>query len=174
MQPTHKIIKNGQVVADQWQTIDLSVESDATIPAEGDWLIPWSYWLEHADTLTQRDGNTAPVLDGELDFASLMAEHGDTLLAQPLIGLAFPAFKDGRCYSFARLLRERYGYQGELRALGDILQDQIFPMARCGINAFAVRADHDPADAIDGLQDFTVKYQPAADEANPIFRQSQA
>lgn len=161
-----KIIKDQAIVEDQWQ--QYSPEDD--LPSTGDLLVPYEFWIENADALAKREDQTAPILNGELDFETVMQDSGKQLLAQPLIALSFPEFKDGRCYSFARLLRERYEYTGELRAIGDILQDQIFPMARCGINAFEVRDDRDPQAALDAFNDFHVKYQPAADEGKPLFR----
>lgn len=161
------IIKDQQLVDDQWQVID----PEATdIPVDGDICVPYAYWQANQTALQQRVGKVAPILDGELDFAIVMEEMGDALLASDMIALSFPAFKDGRCYSFARLLRDRHGYTGELRALGDILHDQLFYMARCGINAFVIREDRDPAKALAAFQEFTVKYQPSSDEPLPLFR----
>jgi len=90
-----------------------------------------------------------------------------------VIALNFPSFTDGRHYSSARLLRERYGYKGEIRAIGDVLRDQLFYMRRCGFDAFAIRADRDPVDALEGLKDFSVTYQAAADDERPLFRRRQ-
>ena len=73
----------------------------------------------------------------------------------------------------ARLLRERYGYQGEIRAIGDVLRDQLFFMRRCGFDAYAIRADRDPHDALEGLKDFSVTYQAASDDPRPLFRRRQ-
>jgi uncharacterized protein (DUF934 family) len=71
-------------------------------------------------------------------------EIADDLEHFQVIALNFPAFTDGRHYSSARLLRDRYGYKGEMRAIGDVLRDQLFYMRRCGFDAFAVRPDRDP------------------------------
>src|SRR5690606_12426030 len=90
-----------------------------------------------------------------------------------VVALNFPAFTDGRHYSSARLLRERYGYKGEVRAIGDVLRDQLFLMRRCGFDAFAVRPDRDPYDALLGLKDFSVTYQAASDDPRPLFRRRQ-
>lgn len=85
-----------------------------------------------------------------------------------VIILEFPQFKDGRAYSQARLIRERVGYTGEIRARGGVLRDQLLFMVRCGFNAFEF-ADAGAADA--ALREFTFAYQPAADAAAPIWRQ---
>jgi uncharacterized protein (DUF934 family) len=88
----------------------------------------------------------------------------------PLIAVDFPKFTDGRGYSTARLLREKYGYAGELRAIGDILRDQLYYLHACGFNAFAVRADRDLADALKGLGDFSDNYQTTVGRPVPLFR----
>jgi uncharacterized protein (DUF934 family) len=80
-----------------------------------------------------------------------------------MIALEFPAFRDGRAYSYARLLRERYGFAGELRAVGDVLRDQLHLMLRAGFNAFELR-DADPLEAWRAAQkSFSVWYQPSGD-----------
>ena len=70
----------------------------------------------------------------------------------------FPAFTDGRGYSTARLLRQRYGFAGELRAFGDILRDQLFELARCGFDSFVLRDDQDADDALRAFDDFSETY----------------
>lgn len=91
-----------------------------------------------------------------------------------VIGVEFPRAVDGRGYSTARLLRERYGYRGQLRALGDVGRDQLFFLARAGFDAFALRAGEDPHSALDSLQEFSVTYQGAADTPLPLFRRRTA
>lgn len=79
-----------------------------------------------------------------------------------LIALDFPAFTDGRPYSAARLLRERFGYRGELRATGDVQRDQMAFMARCGFDAFEVADEHAAKDFAAAQAEISVTYQPAA------------
>lgn len=87
-----------------------------------------------------------------------------------LIEVDFPSYTDGRGYSQVRVLREHMGFQGELRAVGDVLIDQLRYMKRCGFDV-AVLADHvDPADAQAALERYGVWYQPAADEHPPAHR----
>ncbi len=76
-----------------------------------------------------------------------------------VIALEFPTFKDGRAYSTARLLRERHGFQGELRAVGHVLRDQLAFMHRCGINAFEVDSDNAAAALRQALTEITAWYQ---------------
>ena len=87
-----------------------------------------------------------------------------------LIAINFPKFTDGRGYSMASTLRTRLGYKGELRAIGDVLRDQLFYMQRLGFNAFDVRADKDIHAAGQSLGDFSETYQGAVDQPLPLFR----
>ena len=82
----------------------------------------------------------------------------------------FPSFTDGRGYSIARLLRERHGYRGELRAVGDVQRDQLFNLARCGFDAFLLREGEDAQAALDALQDFSEAYQASVERPLPLFR----
>jgi uncharacterized protein (DUF934 family) len=86
-----------------------------------------------------------------------------------LIAVRFPVFSDGRGYSTATLLR-RLGWQGELRAVGDVLRDQLFYLSRVGFNSFAIREDRSADDALAGLNDFSERYQGAVDQPLPLFR----
>jgi uncharacterized protein (DUF934 family) len=87
-----------------------------------------------------------------------------------LIAVRFPVFGDGRGYSTASLLRTRYGWKGELRAVGDVLRDQLHFMKRVGFDSFALRADRSIEEAIASLSDFTDSYQGSVDPALPSFR----
>jgi uncharacterized protein (DUF934 family) len=91
-----------------------------------------------------------------------------------LIAVDFPAFKDGRGFSTATLLRTRYGFLGDLRAIGDVLIDQLFYMRRVGFTSFAVRADQDPERAVAALRTFTDVYQAGVDQPLPYFRRRAA
>ncbi|MNR36788.1 hypothetical protein D3C85_1547560 [compost metagenome] len=91
-----------------------------------------------------------------------------------LVAVDFPVFRDGRGFSSAYLLRTRYHWDGQLRAIGDVLRDQLNFMKRCGFDAFAVRADKNIDDAIKGFTEFTVAYQASVDEPLPLFRRNRA
>ena len=91
-----------------------------------------------------------------------------------LIAVNFARFSDGRGYSLARLLRGRYGYRGELRAVGDVLLDQLFYLMRVGFDAYALRDDQDPLAAGAALRTFSASYQAGADQPLPLFRQRRA
>ena len=92
------------------------------------------------------------------------------LAALPLIALDFPSFRDGRAYSQAYLLRTRMGWRCELRAVGDVLRDQLSHMRQCGFDAFAVRADKSAEDALKGLAGMSVQYGRSVIEPRPLFR----
>jgi uncharacterized protein (DUF934 family) len=163
-----KIIKNGQIVDDAWQILKLAEGETAQSVAlpEEPTLLPLAVWLARKDEILARKKPVGVWLDSSEDPQALAGD-----LEHPaLIGVNFPKFADGRGYSIARLLRERYNYRGEIRAIGDVLQDQLFYMKRCGIDAYAVRADKDIEAALAGLSDFSETYQAAVDQPQPLFR----
>jgi uncharacterized protein (DUF934 family) len=107
--------------------------------------------------------------------STLALAPGDDVRAAQLDGvqrvvLSFPKAGDGRAFTQARLLREQLGYRGRLRATGEVLVDWIWFMRRCGIDEIVLRHPHEEAFALEKLRTFTVKYQPAADEAQPLWR----
>ena len=159
-----RVIKDKRIQEDGWIRIS-AVEANQELPA-GDIILPYPYWKEHREPLSSRSGQVAVCLNGE-DRVEEVAEHLDRFRH---IALEFPVFKDGRCYSHARLLRDRYGFEGDLRAVGDVLRDQLFYMRRCGISSFQVREDKDIEDALNAFNDFSVRYQAASDDAVPIYR----
>lgn len=163
-----RIIKDGQVIDETWHLLPKDVTLEGLSNCD-DLIVPFHLWIDHAHALKARDGGLGVWLDAD----EAVEEIADDLEHFQVIALNFPAFTDGRHYSSARLLRERYGYKGEIRAIGDVLRDQLFYMRRCGFDAFAVRPDRDPYDALEGLKDFSVTYQSAADEPLPLFRRRQ-
>jgi uncharacterized protein (DUF934 family) len=86
------------------------------------------------------------------------------------IAINFPKFSDGRGYSIARLLRERYGYKGELRAIGEVARDHLHAMAQCGFDAFELREGEDPQQALAAFSDFSDTYQATVAQPQPLFR----
>jgi uncharacterized protein (DUF934 family) len=159
-----RVIKDNQIIEDNWTRLE-SIQPDEVIP-DGDIILPFSYWIQNRDSLTDHNGDIAVCLNGDDRIENIINDIGRF----SLIALDFPAFKDGRCYTHARLLRDRYGFKGDLRAVGDVLRDQLFYMKRCGFSSFFIRKDKDIADALKAFNDFTVKYQTAADGALPVYR----
>lgn len=160
-----QIIKGNQVVEDAWQLLPKDTNTD-DLTNTGNIIVPLALWLEHAHALKARDGGLGVWLDAD-EEAEVIA---DDLQHFQVIALNFPVFSDGRNYSNARLLRDRYAYEGELRAIGDVLRDQLFFMHRCGFDAYALREDHDPHAALASLNDFSEVYQASTDQPLPLFR----
>ena len=167
-----KIIKHGQIVDDNWQVIKLAEgETPESAPLPGENIIvPLTVWQARKKEILGHGAPFGVWLDSHEEPEALAAD----LPHVTLIAVNFPKFADGRGYSTARLLRERYEYQGELRAIGDVLQDQLFYMKRCGFDTFAVRADKDIQAALAGLNDFSETYQAAVDQPQPLFRRRSA
>jgi uncharacterized protein (DUF934 family) len=163
-----KLIKNGEVLEDRW-TLLRDVSSPADLPTADPVIVPLALWTSHRDALRQR--GAVGVWLGPTDDPAVLV--GD-LEALPVVAIDFPKFADGRGYSIARLLRERYDYRGELRAVGDVLRDQLYNMAECGFDAFAIRADRDPHDALASLKDFSGLYTSTTHEPRPWFRRRAA
>ncbi len=159
-----QVIKDKQVLDDDWQLIR-EIDEAAPLP-ESKVILPFPYWKDNRDALLKQNSVQAVWIDGNIETASLV----DDLSKFDLIALDFPAFKDGRSYSHARLLRQRYNYEGEIRAIGDVLRDQLFYMLRCGIDSFQLKEGKDAEDALKAFEDFTVRYQAAADDAVPVYK----
>ena len=149
------LIKNKRIAIDSW----LQLKAEFAIPASGDVIVPLAVWTAQREQLVKRAGRHGVLLENTDDPRVLTADF-DRLA---LIAVRFPKFVDGRGYSIARLLR-RLGWKGELRAVGDVLRDQLFYMTRCGFDAFALRADQDAQVALTAFSDFTAPYQPAIDD----------
>ena len=158
-----QVIKGREIVEDHWRFVDGEAVDGL---GDADIIVSFSHWREARDGLTGHNGGLGVQLEPD-DAVEEIAEDLDRF---QVIALNFPSFTDGRHYSTARLLRERYGYTGELRAVGDVLRDQIFYLHRCGFDAYAPNPGHKIEDVLEGLKDFTVTYQPAADEPPPLFR----
>ncbi len=157
-----KIIKDMRIVEDDWRHID----DEEALPAEGKIIVSWKRWQEARDQLLARTAPLGVRVDGWVSPEDIGADaHRFALIA-----LEFPQFRDGRCYSHARLLRERFGYRGELRAVGDVLRDQMFYMHRVGINAFELPDQAALESALAAFSDFTLSYQAAVDHHEPVWR----
>jgi uncharacterized protein (DUF934 family) len=162
-----QIIKNKAVINDDWAVLRLAeneTPEQVQVPS-GKVIVPLKVWLAQRDALQARaelgvwlnSDERAEALQGETDRFSVIAVN-------------FPKFADGRGYSIAHHLRARLGYRGELRAIGDVLRDQLFYMQRVGFDSFAPRADKDIHEALKGLSDFSQTYQASSDEPQPLFR----
>jgi uncharacterized protein (DUF934 family) len=170
-----KIIKDRAVVEDDWQVLRLGETDNAesiAVPA-GRVVVPLQVWLAQAALKQRPEGSVGVWFGSDERPEELKTDLQQSPPSLALIAVDFPKFTDGRGYSIAYNLRTRLGYRGELRAIGDVLRDQLFYMQRVGFNAFAVRADKNIDDALKGLTDFSEKYQTSWDEKVPLFRRVQ-
>jgi len=148
--------------------LDLTSLSEAN-PSLKNLIIPFEQWLEVYNT----DAKTCSI-DGINAFS--VGNTTDVTLLKPwlntisLIVLDFPHFTDGRAYSQAVEIRRHLGWQGEIRAKGHVLRDQLSHMYRCGFNSFAISEDKEPADALKGLAGISVVYANSVTEPEPLFR----
>ena len=165
-----EIIKDKTIVSDDWTVLRLTEEEtpDAVSVPAGKIIVPLKVWLLQRESLLQRT-DLAVWFSSDEQAKDLQED----INRFSLLAVDFPKFSDGRGYSIAYNLRSRLGFTGELRAIGDVLRDQLFYMQRVGFNAFATRADKNIHDAIKGLTDFSEKYQTSWDEKNPLFRRTE-
>jgi len=158
-----QLIKDGAIIEDRW-TLWREQPTGALAP-DRPAIVPLPWWIAQRSALLAR-GEVGVWLAPDADPQALADDIGRL----PLIAVDFPQFSDGRGYSIARLLRSQYGFSGELRAIGDVLRDQLFYLRQCGFNAFAVRSERNLEDALRGLRDFSDSYQATAATPVPLFR----
>jgi uncharacterized protein (DUF934 family) len=160
-----RLIKDQAIVDDSW----LNVPDGQALPQNGDVIVSLTRWRETKTELQARKGKLGLRLKSDEEPEAIAAdiEHF------ALIAVEFPKFTDGRGYTTGRLLRDRFGFKGELRAVGHVLRDQMFYMWRCGFNAFELPEGKSLEDALTAYKDFSVTYQAAADDPRPLFRRVQ-
>jgi uncharacterized protein (DUF934 family) len=168
-----QLIKNGALIADGWTLVrdvaqstpaQLSTQPAEPLPAYA--IVPLAFWLAANDDLRAR--RDVGVWLAPADDPALLAADVARL---PLIAVDFPKFTDGRGYSIGRLLRERFGFAGELRAVGDVQRDQLYYLHQVGFDAFAVPDGKDAQEALRSLHDFSDGYQ-LTNRRTPWFRRS--
>ncbi|MBT5413776.1 MAG: DUF934 domain-containing protein [Rhodospirillaceae bacterium] len=158
------VIKDGRLVEDDWTFIPDFLPLDEVARP----VVSLARWRDGDCALRARNGRLGLRLPNDTDPAAIGAD----LDRFALIELEFPVFKDGRAYSQARLLRERHGYRGELRAVGEVVRDQYFFLERCGFDSVSVAGDKaDQGRALEGwyeaMAEISVPMQPAADQRPP-------
>ena len=149
------LVKNGRIATDLY----LHVADGAELPGDGAVLVSAARFLEGPEALLKRAGKTGVIWPNNRDVDDLVP-YLDRLAA---IALVFPSFRDGRAYTQARLLRERHGYDGELRATGQVLRDQFVFMLRAGFDALEVRKQADAEAFDEAARRYSVFYQPTGD-----------
>jgi uncharacterized protein (DUF934 family) len=149
------LVKQGRVATD----IFMHVADGAELPGDGAILVSAARFLESPEAQLGRTGKTGVIWPNNRDIDDLVP-YLDRLA---VVALVFPSFRDGRAYSQARLLRERHGYDGELRATGQVLRDQFVFMLRAGFDAFEVKKDSDAEAFTATAKRYSVFYQPTGD-----------
>jgi len=149
------LVKQGRITTDPF----VHVLDGAELPDDGAILIAAARFLEDPEAVLKRAGKVGVIWPNSRDLDDLVP-YLDRLAA---VALVFPSFRDGRAYSQARLLRERHGYDGELRATGQVLRDQFVFMLRAGFDAFEVKKDADADAFAETVKRYLVFYQPTGD-----------
>jgi uncharacterized protein (DUF934 family) len=148
-----QIIKDTRLIDDNWQFCP----DESTVQDDADITVSVARLLAEGDQLLQRPGR----LGVRIEPSNSIDQLKDYLPKLTLIELHFPELADGRLFSHAWLLRNRYGYKGELRAAGHFLPDQVFYLSRVGVNSFSPENTANLSATLAGLKDFSVKYQPS-------------
>jgi len=166
-----KLLKDKSVVDNDWQV--LAKDFTGALP-DAPCFVPLNYWLANKQNL-QNPETIGVWLDAEQE----PEEIADDIEKLQHLAVNFPTFMDGRGFSIARLIRDRYQFPGELRAIGQIVPDQLFYLSRCGFDAFCLDAldvDHEAEESHkleDYLATFSVTYQACVNEQQPLFRRRQ-
>jgi uncharacterized protein (DUF934 family) len=161
------LIRDKSVVTDPWLRLEPCPGGGLPeVPCEGDVIVPLALWQSQRDALLARPGRLGVWLKSD-DEPGAIAED---LRLFGVVAVDFPKFGDGRGYSTARLLRERYGWKGELRAVGDIFRDQLFYLSSCGFDSFVLRDGEDPQEALAGFGVFSESYAASVERPLPLFR----
>jgi uncharacterized protein (DUF934 family) len=149
------LVKQGRITTDLF----VHITDGAELPGDGAILVPAARFLEDPEAMLRRAGKLGVIWPNNRNLDDLVP-YLDRLAA---VALVFPSFRDGRAYSQARLLRERHGYDGELRATGQVLRDQFVFMSRAGFDAFEVKKDADADAFAETMKRYSVFYQPTGD-----------
>ena len=149
------LVKRGKIITDAF----VHVADDAPLPGDGAILVSAARFLGDPESFVRRVGKTGVIWPNNRDLDDLVP-YLDRLA---VVALVFPSFRDGRAYSQARLLRERHGFRGELRATGQVLRDQFVFMLRAGFDAFEVKKPNDAEAFASATTRYSVFYQPTGD-----------
>lgn len=162
-----RLINQEAAMNNPWTVMKTSTGPEILQAVPGkNFIVPLSFWKLYQEELNEYDGAVAVWIDSN----ETPAQIADVLHSLALIALNFPVFSDGRSYTNARELRQKYGYKGEIRAIGDVLRDQLYYMAQCGFDSFEIRHDQDEELCLDAFKDFKTGYQSTIAEPAPLFR----
>jgi uncharacterized protein (DUF934 family) len=194
------LIKDNAIIADEWTRVTpptlgeetvrkqagkvvlFKLTGEETFSAEqiaatkipaGKVLVPFAVWRANKDALASRvsQGEVGLLIATHEAIEDVIAELKD-INAFALVAVYVERFADGRIFTIGNLLRTRYGFKNELRAVGDVLRDQLFFLKRSGFNSFLIRADRNAQEALQSLKDFSEPYQGAVDIAQPAWRRT--
>ncbi|KEQ15075.1 DUF934 domain-containing protein [Endozoicomonas numazuensis] len=157
-----RLLKNNEVFQEEYQVLG----SEDVESTSGTVLVQAKHLDQHLQRLQQHDQPIGLFLDSDDELEA----YEEQLSNFELIAINFPKFMDGRGYSLSKLLRDRYQFKGDIRAVGDVLVDQIFMMKRCGFSSYYLRDDQKAEDAIKALDTFTLRYQGSSDDPEPLYR----
>ncbi len=160
-----KIILDRQITDDHW----INVSNEEALPDSGDIIVSQTRFLADTNALLSRTTGRLGVRVEPGEGIAALVPH---LTKITLVGVSFPTFYDGRGLSYARELRERHGYQGQIRAQGNVIRDVVLGMHRCGINAFEIKEGQSPEAMLGAFNDFTNTYQGDVHERRPIYRRA--
>lgn len=150
-----QIIRNRKIVDDDF----VHVADDAPLPADGNIIVSLDRWRAERDALSVRSGKLGVTLPNTVDPRELADDLGNF----DVVAVHFPIYRDGRGFSIGRLVRERLGFKGEIRAVGNVLRDQLLFMERCGFDAYEIAEGKSLERALEGFEDFSITYQDAVD-----------
>ena len=150
------LLKRDRIVDDPWHAVD----DDAELPLGVPVTVSYERWQKDRAALLERNGELGIVLRSDQPPALI----ADDLHRFTLVCLDFPKFTDGRAYSYARLLRARYDFTGEIRAVGAVWRDQLLFMRRCRFDSFDIPDGADGAGWTDAFSEISTRYQPALDQ----------
>jgi uncharacterized protein (DUF934 family) len=165
------LIKDRRIAEDTWHRLEAAADGKLpALPEQGELIVPLALWLERRGQLLGRGGRLGVWLDSAEPPEAIAAEAG----CFAVIVVKFPKFQDGRGFSTGRLLRERYGYRGELRAVGHITRDHLPFLEGCGFNAIELREGEDLQQALAAFAAFSEAYQASVARPVPLFRRRRA
>ena len=161
------LIRGRQIEQDRWTFLQAASGPDVFAALrDRDVILPLPLILHDEEEARTQLGRLGVWLDSHESIDTLSERVHDF----PLIALNFPSFSDGRAYTSARLLRADLGYKGEIRAIGDVMRDQLAYMANCGFDAFQLRDDQLATECLAAFDDFSTTYAATAVEPSPLFR----
>jgi uncharacterized protein (DUF934 family) len=164
-----QIIRGRRIGEDRWQYVpEGRLALDAHTKPAHLLIVTLGDWQRHKHELCERGVGVGVRLAATEDVADIAGDLG----AIGLVALEFQSFTEGRPYTQARLLRERYGYRGEIRAVGDVSRDRLAFMERCGFDAYELPQGCDLDEAVEAFAEISVVYQPAADGRAPMARRA--